>query len=233
VRAGSSGHTYLITCKIVGNSGSQYELEAILPVLDIPSAGVSTGSGLVVPPTIEPITLAELKLHLRVDGTVEDSPLTELIQSAREYAEGFTKRKLITQIWDACLNYFPRTRFIELPFGNLQSVVWLKYKDCNGVETTLTENTDYIVEINGDQKGRIVLPYGKSWPSFTPYPSNPINIRFVCGWTTVALVPSKIKIAIKMLAGDYYNNREAYNNKQTYRNETVDALLYMEKLWEW
>lgn len=42
VRAGTSGHDYLITCQITGSGGSQYELEAILPVEDVPAvAGTS------------------------------------------------------------------------------------------------------------------------------------------------------------------------------------------------
>lgn len=38
VRAGESGHSYTITCRIVGSLGSQYELDGVLPVQEIPSA---------------------------------------------------------------------------------------------------------------------------------------------------------------------------------------------------
>lgn len=38
VRAGTSGHNYLITCRIVGSLGSQYELEGILPVSETGTA---------------------------------------------------------------------------------------------------------------------------------------------------------------------------------------------------
>lgn len=34
VRAGTAGQEYKITCKITGNSGSKYELEGILPVVE-------------------------------------------------------------------------------------------------------------------------------------------------------------------------------------------------------
>jgi hypothetical protein len=36
VRAGTSGHSYLLTCRIVGSAGSEYELDAILPVSELP-----------------------------------------------------------------------------------------------------------------------------------------------------------------------------------------------------
>lgn len=34
VKGGVSGHNYKITCKIIGSSGSHYEADGILPVLD-------------------------------------------------------------------------------------------------------------------------------------------------------------------------------------------------------
>ncbi len=42
VQSGTSGHDYLITCRIVGSEGSQYELDGILPVLELPAEGVDS-----------------------------------------------------------------------------------------------------------------------------------------------------------------------------------------------
>ncbi len=161
----------------------------------------------------------------------DDELLTDKLQTAIEYAEDFTGRQLLTATWDLFLNEFPTENYIELPFGNLQDITHLKYKDCNGNETTLAENTDYIVEANGEGNGRIVLAYNKSWPSFTPFPSHPISIRFVCGWTAAAEVPYKIKSAILLMAADLYEHREINTDKQLYENKTVNNLLYAKKLW--
>jgi uncharacterized phiE125 gp8 family phage protein len=144
----------------------------------------------------------------------------------------------LTATWKAYLDKFPVDKdYIELPFGNLQSVTSIKYKDSDGTETTLVENTDYLVETNvdatlgGDQVGRIVLPYGVSWPSVELYPSNPITIEFVCGWKAAANVPSKIKSAILLGAADLYNCRETKTDRQIYENKAVENLLYAKKLW--
>ena len=145
----------------------------------------------------------------RTATVIEDDLLNEQISTARQLAEDMTSRKFITQTWDYYLQKFPREKFFKLPFGNLQTVTYIKYTDSDGDVTTMTENTDYIVETNDDACGRIVLPYATTWPSFTEYPSNPIVIRFVCGWLDAASVPEKIKSIIKLIGTGLYENRES------------------------
>jgi len=167
--------------------------------------------------------------------TAEDDLLTALITAARDYVETFTRRALITQTWDMYLDAFPSDKdYIELPFGNLASVTHIKYTDCDGTETTMVVTTDYLVETNGDGHGRIVLPYGESWPSSVLYPSNPIVIRFVCGYGALAsTVPRGIVTAIKMICADLWSNREAQTQDQrSYQvNKSVDAILWPYRLW--
>lgn len=233
VKAGTDGTDYLITCKATASDGSVYELEGLMLVADVPLTAetATTGPGCVVRPILEPVSLAELKLHLRIDHSDEDELLKLILLTARESVEKFTARALLTQTWDICLNEWPDEDFIELPYGNLQSVTSVKYKDSDGTETTLTETTDYLVETNKEQKGRIVLPYGVSWPSDTLYPSHPITIRFVCGWTKATDVPSSIKSALLLLAADSYNLREIHTDRQIYENKAVYNLLYNYKFW--
>lgn len=73
-----------------------------------------------VAPLIEPITLAEARLHLRVDSTDEDTLITSLIAAAREDCEAFQNRKYLTQTWEYWLDSFPSTDFIEIPNPPLQ-----------------------------------------------------------------------------------------------------------------
>jgi hypothetical protein len=191
--------------------------------------------------------------------SAEDDLLTSIIIATRDYVEAWTRRQLLTATWD----YFPvnwpgrygyrgtpsqavnpeytqndnlQSYYIKLPFGNLQSVTSVKWKDVNGNETTLTENTDYIVETNGNQCGKIVLPWGVVWPTGMLYPSNPISIRYICGWTTAALVPYKIKAAIKMIAAGMYENREdmllSPGRASDIENSTIPMLLESCRLWD-
>lgn len=230
VRSGTSGHAYIITCKIVGSSGSNYELDGILPVDEVPGTIPASGSGLVTGPVLEPITLSELKIHLHIDEatTEQGNDLNDLISEAREDVEHHTRRAIMTQTWDYVIDAWPCENFITIPFGNLQSITSIKWKDTSGVETTLNSGTDYLVETKGDMCGRVVLPYGVSWPSGTLYPSNPITIRHKSGWTTPELVPGKIKRAIKFTAENLYQ----HGGRSEVLKEAIRGLLSSWRLWD-
>lgn len=159
--------------------------------------------------------------------TSDDANLTDLIQEAREEVEKITRRALLTQTWDYVLDEFPCKNYIRLPLGNLQSVTSLTYKNSDGVIATMTKDTDYLVEPNGDQYGKIVLPYGVSWPSFTAYPSNPITIRFVCGWTTAALLPKTLKRAVKFIAEQLYYHAD----RDDVLRDAIKTLTDNHRLW--
>lgn len=183
-------------------------------------------------PVLDPLSVSDVKDHLRLETNDEDSQIAGFLKTAVGYVEDVTRRAIITQTWDYYLDRWPTGNFIELPFGNLQSVTSVKYKDTDGDETTLTVTTDYLVETNGTGIGRIVLPYGGTWPSGTLYPSNPITIRFICGWTTPATVPDRIKTAILMACADLYEMRgEPTVGAGVVENKTFERLLWPFRLW--
>lgn len=167
--------------------------------------------------------------------TAQDDLLTDIIQAARELVEDWTRRGLLTQTWYYYLDAFPADKdFIRVPFGNLQNSAGVEpvitYKDTDGDSTTMTVTTDYLVETNGEGCGRIVLPYGVSWPTDILYPSNPIRVEFTCGWTAAASVPRKIKTAILMLIADLWANRG--DTEGIEENKAVRRLLASSRLWE-
>ena len=140
----------------------------------------------ITPVSTEAVTLTEAKSHLRIDGTAEDTYITSLITVAREYCETQTRRALASQTLELILDDFPND-YIELPKSPVQSITSIKYKNSDSVETTLTS---YISDL--DKVPALIMPeYGDSFPSFTPYPSGAIRIRYVAGHTTD--IPKSIK----------------------------------------
>jgi uncharacterized phiE125 gp8 family phage protein len=177
---------------------------------------------IITPVSTEPVTLTEAKLHLRVTESAEDTLITALIAAAREFCENVTGRALATQTLELLLDNFPAETFIEIPMPPLQSIASIKYKDYAAVETTLGIS-DYIVDADRSV-GRVTLAYGKSWPTFTPYPSNPIRVRFTAGYTSI---PKAIKQAMLLLIGHWYANRESVlvGSVSKQIELAVDALL--------
>lgn len=172
-------------------------------------------------------------IRLTGDAT-DDDLLTDNIQSAREYVENITRRALLTQTWYYYLNRWPSANYIKIPLGNLQTTnLAVKWKDTDGTETTLTLTTDYLIETNGDKCGRIVLPYGDTWPSGTLYPSNPIKVEFQAGWTAAALIPSAIRTAVKMIGAKLYAHRgDSVYGMTVSEDKFYQNLLSSYRLWD-
>jgi uncharacterized phiE125 gp8 family phage protein len=183
-------------------------------------------------PDIEPISLTEAKLHLRVDVSDDDNLITALIQAAREMAETITRRVLITQSWNYILDEFPDGDEIELPLPPLQSVEEITYKDQDGDDTTFSED-DYIVNTDAEP-GKVVLAYGKSWPGASLYPTGAITVQFTAGYGDESTdVPMVIRQAMLLMIGHWYENREAVATTGAMPKEmplSVELLLWSERV---
>jgi uncharacterized phiE125 gp8 family phage protein len=80
---------------------------------------------LITPPAAEPLTLAEVKAHLRLDSGDEDALLISLIKTARQFLEHETGLCLIAQSWRLYLDRWPRDgiiRILKSPVQAIQSV---------------------------------------------------------------------------------------------------------------
>jgi uncharacterized phiE125 gp8 family phage protein len=177
-------------------------------------------------PAVEPVSLGEAKLHLRVDGSDDDALILDLIKTARVDVETISLHKLITQTWDYYLDGFPGESVIELPYPPLQSVTGVYYTPDGGTETTFA-STHYTVDIY-NEPGRIYLTTTTGggqgyWPTNTLIPYNGVRIRFVCGYGAGAsAVDVRAIQAMKLLLGHYYENREA-----VFMGRTTPSLLPM------
>lgn len=160
---------------------------------------------LITPPDAEPLSLADVKLHLRVDHSADDDLINSLIQAAREGAEHLTGRSLITQTWERVLNAFPACD-IELGRPPVVEVVSLKYLDDAGVEQTMNA-ANYVVDADS-VPGRVVPAEGYTWPITDDQP-NAVRVRFTAGYGDAAEdVPAAIRSWMKLRVGTLYKLRE-------------------------
>lgn len=156
--------------------------------------------------TSEPITLDEAKLHLRVTDSADDDAISAMIVAARNLAEQYTNRQLMTATWDLYLKHFPYSAEpIALPRSPIQSVTSITYTDTDGNSQTWN-SANYGVDTYSEP-GRVYLAYSIVWPS-TRYIENAVRVRYVAGWTTAALVPAPIKQAILATVKGIYDHEE-------------------------
>ena len=145
-------------------------------------------------PAVEPLTLAEAKLHLRVDIPDDDALIAAIITSVRQYAETITRRAFIQQVWSYVLDSFPGPTLIGVPWGKtftlprhaieieksrVQQVLAVNYLDMSGTPQVMPA-ADYTVDYTSEPC-RITPVFGQIWP--IPLPQiGAVNVRFVAGY---------------------------------------------------
>ena len=155
------------------------------------------------------LTLAEIKAHVRVDTSDEDTFLTNLGAAANEHLDGWDGllgKALITQTWRADFDKFPGVRRIGLPIGPVQTVV-VKYSDSDNAEQTWASSKYAVHEDNSEPF--LWLDQGQdSWPA-TYDRRDAVRIETVVGYGAASTnIPEPIRQAMLLMVGDAYRNRE-------------------------
>lgn len=164
---------------------------------------------LLIGPDIEPVTLEEAKLHLKVETDDDNDLIEALITAAREYCEGFQRRAYIVQTWELWLDAFPEQQWIQLPRPPLQEAT-VEYYDVNDIAYDFT---DFFVDTKSEP-GYIVLNYDAVWPTTVLRPANGVCITFIAGYgdgteyDEAESVPRKVKQAMLLIVGAWYEQRE-------------------------
>ena len=178
-----------------------------------------------VAPTVEPITTAEAKTHLRVDGSDDDTFIDGLIESARQSVEADTGRAMVERTYRADVRHW--SDCIVLPRPPLVSVSSIKYYDADNAQQTLAAS-NYEVDAAG---GRIVEAKDATIPTYYDR-FDAWQITFVAGYAAAtspedyrAPIPEALKAAMKLIIGDLYENRERTAPIRIQELRAVDRLL--------
>jgi hypothetical protein len=188
------------------------------------------GNRLQTAPAVEPITLAELKTHLRISGSSEDDYLTSLISEARQEAEDQTGLAFITQVWLLSLDRWPGAReewwdgereahinviyggsraahgSVTLPRYPLSLVNTINVYNDAGDATAVTIADVFSIDTQS-LRGRLTIRSGATWP-IALRDSNAIEINYTAGYGDTATdVPAPIKRALRNMAAYAYEHR--------------------------
>lgn len=176
----------------------------------------------IVRPTVEPISLAEAREHLRLDAYdspavhPDDALVAALITAARQWSEQFLGRAIAVQTLEIGRDQFPgRTNFcnpcswfapdaIDLP-GFLTMLAFTS--DDEAV-------TDYQLDRQSDPP--CLRPAaGTCWPTIAVRgTANAVKVRYVAGYTLpgdspdLDPLPGPVRSGMLLLLGHLYENRE-------------------------
>jgi uncharacterized phiE125 gp8 family phage protein len=182
---------------------------------------------LVTPPAVEPVTLAEAKLHLRVDYNDDDALITTLIAAARQQAETITGRQFCTATWKFNLDQFPAYGYsplsgILVPKAPVASITSIQYLDMGSTLQTWS-NTLYACDL-ANEPARITPTFGQIWPIALPQ-INAVQVTFVAGYGVAVAVPEGIKAWIKIRVGSMFANREEISTDRIWPVSFIDSVL--------
>lgn len=165
----------------------------------IKSLVVVTASTAAIVPT------SELKTHLRVTTSDDDSYIADLGLAAKEVAEEYCNRYFLATTVETYLDEWYSQ--VDLYKSPLKSITHVKYYDTNNTLQTLAAS-NYNVDISS-MPGRLDLS-NATFPSLYGYRTGQVVIRYVVGESSASDIDN-VKLlshAIKLLVGHWYENRQ-------------------------
>jgi uncharacterized phiE125 gp8 family phage protein len=143
------------------------------------------------------VPLEDMKLHIRRDDDDDNDVILAAEQAAVRYIEGRTNRLIPARSATLRLPELPCGRLpIELPGGEVHS---LDSVTINGVAHDVSE-----FEVLGKSPARLIP--SEDWPTVEEPESFPVEVVYTVGYSSV---PADLVHAIKLMAGHFYENREA------------------------
>jgi uncharacterized phiE125 gp8 family phage protein len=168
---------------------------------------------LISPPAAEPVTLADMKLHLRVSHSSEDALISGLIKAAREELEQATGLALIAQGWRLYLDCWPGRQTVLIHKAPVIALTAVTVYDAAGAPSS-PSLSGFVLD-RFSRPARIAIPDSVADPGKK---LNGIEIDFTAGFGVTGVdVPDGLKRAIMLLAAHWYEFRGA----ETFERESA------------
>lgn len=152
-------------------------------------------------PVAEPVSISEVKEHLRVTDTGDDTLITNLIITAREHCENWLGRKLMQQTVSQWLDIWPELH-IDLAVGPASTLNAVYTYSDDGTQTSHTLTDFYLQPGLAARLFRNAI----SWPK-PGRVADGIEISFEVGFGVASDVPPAIRHGLLVMVAHLYVNR--------------------------
>jgi len=178
-------------------------------------------------PSADPVSLAETKDYLRVDGSADDNAITVMIKAATLMLEEYCDAKFIEQVWLEYHDFWPYKnkndwwdgvkeiaiselyqpmREMKFSLGPIVQFIGLKTYPDSGVPETF-DPSNYVID-NSGYYGRLALVMGAVWPTTILRKINGIELEYKIGLANgPSTLPSNVKQAILITIARMYEKR--------------------------
>jgi hypothetical protein len=175
-----------------------------------------------------PVSLADVKTHLRLDGTSDDAYCTDLIWCATADIEHYANMDVQRKSWKLLLSNFPTRPHRGKRYADkiilrfpLEDVEYVRYYDANGTLITMPESYYTIVE---PYYGNSYLSCNLSdgWPvTYEPERFDNVEISFLTG----GVCPPQVYQCILYSIGTLHEQRMSEIEKPTTMSKTYQRLI--------
>lgn len=178
---------------------------------------------LVTPPTEPAVSLADAKLHLRVENSLEDTLIQAQVDAATQAAEHIMQRGVMPQQRAFTAHSFPVCRRpLTIRFGGITDIESISYVDTDG-QTQPLDASAYTVTIS--DRATHISPT-QDWPDTDCTHPLAVSVIFDCGWQDAAHVPAAVRSWILLRLAALYELRSAWTQGQPIQpNEHIDLML--------
>lgn len=151
-----------------------------------------------------PVGLQDMKSYLKIDHSVDDEFITELIAAAVTYGEKYTGRDFRANTWTVTFDEF-ETRLC-LRKAKVGTVTSIQY-DVAGTPVTVASSVYYLK--SNQQNSEVLLKADQQWPSDGDFDTDGLEGTVVLTFATVPPVHGieQLKVAVKSHVAAMYQSR--------------------------
>lgn len=150
------------------------------------------------------VSLAEMRMHARIDADDEDLVLAGYITAATRHVEKLAGHKLVTQTWTQSFSGLADRIYLHMhPVSSVSSVT---YYDSDNASQTLTSTLYRLVQ--GWDGNYIARDSASTYPDTYERP-DAVTVTMVAGYgASAGNIPDDLRHAVMLLAAQWYESRE-------------------------